>query len=549
VKPDSYVTPAFVAFLVPVVLLLPFCGKALHIDDPLFVWMARHIVEHPWDPYGLNVCWGSATEPMHLANQNPPGIAYWLALVGSGFGWGGRALHVSTALLAGLAGMGTFLLARELCQRPLTASLIAMLTPGLLVSASTVMTDVPMVALFVWSLALWIGGVRHERPALLVGAAVLMSVAFLLKYFALTLVPLALVYTVTRSPKQWRRMWPLVIPIAVGAAYVGWGSWRYDTNLLTVAADVALRGEWRAQRSPLHSCVVGLAFTGGCGASMLCLAPLLWTRRMFAVVMIAAATVVCLVCVPAVFEHVALPATPTDLGYRLQAGLWIAAGLHIVALAIANLWRRRDATAVLLACWIAGTFVFSAYVNHLINVRTLLPMLPALGVLAVQRMESAGPRAVVGPRWVSLGLVAAGTLALWVAAADCEYANASRAAERAFAHDRSRFAANVYVFDHWGFQYYMQERGARIWESGPNAHNASCHRPRVSGDTCVIAHLHSAKIDDVDRYEVLADYEYPMRTGMTTMTGGAGFYSHFLGMLPFVAGAAVPEAFRFVRVP
>lgn len=540
---------ASAAFLAPVLLLLPFAGKALHIDDPLFVWMARHLVEQPGDPYGLQVFWERSTEPMYLANQNPPGIAYWLWLVGTTFGFGGVALHVSTALLAGLAGLGTYVLARELCPRPLTASLVAMLTPGMLVSASTVMTDVPMVALYVWSLALWIAGVDRDRWGLLVGAAVTMSVAFFFKYFAVTLVPLALLYTLVVSPRRWRCSWPLVIPIGVAAAYVAWGLWRYDSNLLTVATDVALRSEWRAQRTAWQGCFVGLAFTGGAGASMLCMAPWLWTRRMLAVVTIGAAAVVGSVCLPAVFARLALPDTPTDLAYRLQAGVWIAAGLHIALLVIANLWQRRDAAAILLATWIVGTFVFSVFVNHLINVRTLLPLLPALGVLAVQRMVAAGHRAFATPRWAVAALGVAGVFALWVVAADYEYADASRAAARAFARDRTRFAADVYFFDHWGFQYYLQEHGAHSFESGPNAYRAVSHRPPRSGDTCVIAHRHSSSIAALDGLAVLAEYEYPMRTGMSTMTGGAGFYSHFLGMLPFVAGAPVPESFRFVRIP
>ncbi|MBL8730209.1 MAG: glycosyltransferase family 39 protein [Planctomycetes bacterium] len=546
---DSRATAASAAFLAPVLLLLPFVGKALHIDDPLFVWMARHIVEHPGDPYGLQVFWERATEPMYLANQNPPGIAYWLGLVGTAFGFGGVALHVSTALFAGAAGLGTYLLARELCQRPLTAALVAMLTPGMLVSASTLMTDVPMVALHVWSLALWIAGVNRDRRGLLVGAAVTMSAAFFFKYFALTLVPLALLYTVVVAPRRWRRAWPLVIPIVVAAAYVAWGLWRYDDNLLTVAADVALRSEWRAQRTVWQGCLVGLAFTGGCGASMLCMAPLLWSRRTLVAVTVGAAAVVGSVCLPTVFARLALPDTPTDLAYRLQAGIWIAAGLHIALLVFATVWQRRDAAAILLATWIVGTFVFSVFVNHLINARTLLPLLPALGVLAAQRMAAAGHRAFATPPWAVGALGVAGGFALWVAAADYEYADASRAAARAFARDRSRFAAEVYFFDHWGFQYYMQEHGARSLESGPNAYRAGSHRPPRSGDTGVIAHRHSSSIAGLDGCAVLAEYEYPMRTGMSTMTGGAGFYSHFLGMLPFVAGTPVPEAFRFVRIP
>ena len=42
---DSPLIPAAVVIL----LLLPFIGKAVHIDDPLFIWTAQQIQKHPFD--------------------------------------------------------------------------------------------------------------------------------------------------------------------------------------------------------------------------------------------------------------------------------------------------------------------------------------------------------------------------------------------------------------------------------------------------------------------------------------------------------------------
>lgn len=548
-KAASNTTAACAAFLVPVLLLLPFAGKAFHIDDPVYVWMARHIVEHPLDPYGISVFWTEATQPMYLANQNPPGIAYWLALVGSLFGFSETALHVSTALLSGFASLGTYVLAREFCDRPLTATLIGVLSPGFIVSASTVMTDVPMLTFYVWSLALWVVGVKRDRPWLLAGGATLMGVAFLFKYFGLTAIPLALVYSAFASPRSLRWAWLLVIPIGFGAGYIAWAIGKYDVNLLGFAAEFTQQPHWRSMRTPWLSFTTALAFSGGCAASIALLTPFVWPKRALPFVLAGAGVVVAMVFVPAIFRGVALPDNPESSSYRLQTGLWIAAGLHLFALTAGNLYTRRDAGAVLLACWIVGTFVFSAYVNYGINVRTLLPMLPALGILAVQRMGSVGAAALVPRRWVAAPLCLAGALAMWVAAADWEYANASRAAAKEFSRNRDQFSENVYFLDHWGFQFYMQEAGARSMESGLNRHNLSFYRPLLPGDTFVIGHVHSAKIENAEGFRTLAEYEYPMRTGMSTMTGGAGFYNHFLGMLPFTIGRPVPESFRFVLVP
>jgi len=113
--------------LLTLALLLPFVGKPLHIDDPMYVWTAQHIVQHPLDFYGLSVNWLGAVESMATAQQNPPGVAYWLALVGALFGWSEPALHTGMLVPAVLAVIGVWLLAPRLGAPPArpTATMIS----------------------------------------------------------------------------------------------------------------------------------------------------------------------------------------------------------------------------------------------------------------------------------------------------------------------------------------------------------------------------------------------------------------------------------------
>src|SRR5690348_379808 len=83
-----------------IVLLLPFAGKAVHIDDPLFIWSAKQIVAHPFDPYGFSVNWYGVTRAMHEVTKNPPGAAYYMALAGAAAGWSETALHLAFFLPA-----------------------------------------------------------------------------------------------------------------------------------------------------------------------------------------------------------------------------------------------------------------------------------------------------------------------------------------------------------------------------------------------------------------------------------------------------------------
>ena len=61
--------------LVTIVCLVPFADRALHVDDPLFVWAGDHIRREPLDPFGFPVNWArQASAPMYEVTQNPPCI-------------------------------------------------------------------------------------------------------------------------------------------------------------------------------------------------------------------------------------------------------------------------------------------------------------------------------------------------------------------------------------------------------------------------------------------------------------------------------------------
>ena len=51
-KPAFY--PVLLA-LAATVLFAPFLNRAFNIDEPLFLWTAKQIRQHPFDPYGFKV--------------------------------------------------------------------------------------------------------------------------------------------------------------------------------------------------------------------------------------------------------------------------------------------------------------------------------------------------------------------------------------------------------------------------------------------------------------------------------------------------------------
>jgi hypothetical protein len=93
--------------------LLPFSGKAFHIDDTLFVWTAQQITRHPLDPFGFDLVWYRTSERMSRVTKNPPLSEYYGAAVGKLAGWSERSLHVAFLVPALVLVLGTYQLARR----------------------------------------------------------------------------------------------------------------------------------------------------------------------------------------------------------------------------------------------------------------------------------------------------------------------------------------------------------------------------------------------------------------------------------------------------
>ena len=58
---------------------VPFLGKAFHIDDPLYLAVARQILAKPWDPFGAEILWEKSPEYLFDADFNPPLWNYLMA--------------------------------------------------------------------------------------------------------------------------------------------------------------------------------------------------------------------------------------------------------------------------------------------------------------------------------------------------------------------------------------------------------------------------------------------------------------------------------------
>lgn len=522
--------------------LLPFSNKAFHMDDPLFLWTAQHITQHPLDPYGFRVVWYATETPIADVTKNPPLASYYAAVFGRTFGWSEPSLHFAFLLPALVVVLGTYRLAGRFTRFPLLAAAATLFAPGFLVSSTTVMCDVLMLALWLLALICWVEGSDSGKHWLLAASAVLIAACALTKYFGVALIPLLLVYSLFKKRRLDFSLAYLAIPLIVLALYQFWSHGLYGRGLLSDAVQYASLHNRGRELPIVAKSLVGLAFTGGCFLPALFLAPLLWSRRgLFAALAIAG------VAGLAASSHAWWFQAPQAAAYwtaiSAQMALLIAAGISVVALAAAGL-RRGNADATLLSLWLVGTFLFAAFLNWTINTRSILPLIPAAAILIAQRLESAGLLSRRRVAWAGIAILASAVFAVWVAWADASLANAGRLAATRLSQDLRASQATLYFEGHWGFQYYMQQFGAKPADIRTS--------PFRTGDVVLIPE-NTTNSFGPPRGFVLSEgriVQFELHQHVATMSQplGAGFYAAVWGPLPFSFGAVPSERYLVARL-
>ncbi len=506
-RPFHERSPLLFLAIASAIALLPFVNKAFTMDDPLFVWSAQWIADHPFDPYGFTLNWYGRTQPMHEVMQNPPLTSYALAAASTITGWNEATLHVVFGLFAFAAVAGTWSLARGMTERPLLAALLTLAMPFFLVSATNVMSDVPMLACFVWALALWRRGLEEKRDALLWLAALMAAAAGLFKYFGIAAVPLMLVYALMKR----RSGYQLALPVAVYVAY------ELATHAITGAAQYAL-----VERThPGAKTVMMLSFAGGGTIALLFFAFLM--KRLVVLIVVAAAAIAIVVVTGA-------PASP------VQLTIFVAVGLGVFALGAWDVWSARTADSILLLLWILGTAVFSAYLNWTVNARSLLPLAPAVAILIARHVE-ASRNAIIA------ATAATAAVALLAGFADQSYANAQRDAANQLMQHYAGDGHRMWFEGHWGFQYYMQQAGAV-----PFGFDATLH----GKDLLVTPSTNTLLLNEGQRppHHIIETVQIPSSVPAATVNYPmkAAFYSDYMGPLPYVFGAPPAETYTVRRL-
>lgn len=541
VAPDRVVDPWTEMLLVAAIAfacLILFADKPLHMDDPLFVWTAHHILQAPTDFYGFDVNWYGTVEPMHRVNQNPPLAAYLQAAVGLVFGFQEWLLHGAFLLVAIAMLLGVYQIARELTAQPQTAALATLFAPVTLVSATSLMCDTLMLAFWCWAIVCWLWAMRADRPLWPLVAGLMISLGFLSKYFALALVPLLLAYALVVRPRFFWWKPALAIPVVVAVLYEIYAHRLYGHGLIFDALRYV--GD-RPDMSLLRRLEQSDLFIGGCLVTFLFLAPMAFPRWLSLLGLLSA-----IVAAAGWLAQGGFPLSHTDVPVvarlmPIHIVAYTLATVSVIGLVVFELLKRRDAASLLLTLWIGGTVAFAAFGNWATTARTILPIAPAVAILLVRRIderETAFPSASRGTL-VRIALTLAAFVSLAVAHGDVLSAKSARRAAKGIYQKYEAKSSPVWFEGHWGFQYYMQLEGAEP---------VDVRRTRIQRGQIIVLPFNNTNVeplaeDKAEQIEALA-----FRAGRFTSTVSvpvrAKFYAAFARLsVPIVFGPIPPDLY------
>jgi 4-amino-4-deoxy-L-arabinose transferase-like glycosyltransferase len=528
---------AIIPIAVTLICLAPFLNKAFHMDEPLFVWTARQIQTKPADFYGFSVNWYGTTMPMSEVTENPPMAGYYIAALRRVFGESEIALHAGFLIPAVAAAAGTYYLAAQLCQQATLASLASVLTPAFLVSGSSAMCDVMMLAFWVWAAAFWVRGTKTNNNPDLLFAAVLITFCALTKYFGAALIVLLFAYSIFQK----RRVGVWVLFLLIPAVFLGGYQWLthtlYGRGLLSDAASYAIGYRWTEGENLFSKTLIGLAFVGGSITTALFYSPLVWSRR--ALVYGVIVTILSVFAVSIMQKAGVSPiryAGSIRWGFVVQLCLMVVGGGSILCLGIMDFHRHRDADSLLLLLWVFGTFVFACFINWAVSVRSVLPIIPAAGILVARRVSRYEKTVTLWP------LIPAAIVALAVCWADYTLAGTARTAAEKINRRFEKYPGRVWFQGHWGFQYYMEAKGYQAIDFD---------RPKpAQGDILIVPSNNSFLRQVPAEYAgMIQSLQLKPCRWLATMTGGdAGFYSDEWGAIPYALGPVRAEKYSVFLV-
>ncbi|QEL19680.1 ArnT family glycosyltransferase [Limnoglobus roseus] len=454
--------------------------KPAVIDDTAYLLFARHLSQHPLDPYGFDLFWYLEPLPAMMIIL-PPVVPYWLAAGVTLFGENLLLLKFWLFPFAAiLAYAARFLVRRFVRQELPLATALLVLGPGVL-PYFNFMLDVPAIAFQLAAVALCVRGTDRDRNRwALVLAGVCLALALQTKYSVLGLPAVLLAVAFLR-----RASVAGLVPVGVGLAlFAGWefylisqyGQSHFLYHLTRKGGESGGVIGFISQKTPLILPLFAyLGATAG-WVGVFGLARVVSPRVLRAVVALLVVLALVIAFVPGRWTLISSkppsqdPTGLADIYFRAVGGLAFVVGVRFAAITAFRSWgvvlRRSWESRFLLAWFLLELGAYFA-VTPFPAGRRVLGVTAVLTLIALRlgtRLARIEPRMKAASWVLALGLlsgVAVAAIDTWDALPERELPR--RAAD--VTRERG-WTGTGYFVGHWGYQYYAEQAGMRILVPG-----------------------------------------------------------------------------------
>lgn len=425
---------------------LPFLSSALRIDEPYYVWVAEHIGQFPWDPYGAKINWYGSPQTVFETLPNPTLVPYCLAVWQKLFSFSEISVHLFALAWSFVALHGFGRIAASFEINRLCALFLLLCSPAFYLGSQVAFLDVPMLALLLLAVAYAVDYQREGKTVAFVIALVSSFLCPLAKYSGIPL--FALIGWLALSGK--RRNGMILIAMAPVFSVFLWNlfCWQVygEFHWSAVRRFQAIYGK----EFPLVT-AVGILARFGLGVLPFALIAALPVIRLRTLSVVALSSLGFLL----LGRQIGLGWVPSLL-LATSGTVAVHALLGIAATGYRSI-RTRDQVGMFLAVWVMAGFLLQFGMPNT-SVRYLLPLVPPVILILLRISSWTNP----SPSFLAVG-AANVLLVTSIALGDSAIADGYReVVQNVVVPQLESNNGNLYFSGHWGFQYYAQLAGGHV---------------------------------------------------------------------------------------
>ena len=526
---------AGIVLLFSLLIALSGLRQPLHIDEPFFLAVAKHILKDPLSPFNFNFNWYGQSVLYAKINNTPPLFHYLLALglyLSKGKLWLLRALFTPLDLISALF---LYLIAARFLKRPLGPTLIVLASPAYLINLPHLMPEKLMAVFSFACLYALIRAFEDKNLKWYWISASALSLALLSKYAALFLVFPALAYCLEKK-MPFRK-----ITAYFFISFLGISLYLVYDRITNDAALSAIAGVFSTPNLallPLYRARSFLSFAGGLAiaASLWPLLSLKKNTKTHALCFLAS-----LILFLPFFD------APNQLISNFQRGTGIVFS-YLALISLRELFTaQKEKGWTLWTSWFFAASLLQLALYWSIAARIFIFILPPL-IFGIAEKTELEFEAKTLRLIMAASFLLTLSLSLTLRQVDFAYANSQKKfAQWVNIHDTSK-GETVWFTGHWGFQYYMEKSGAREENWPPNNIKA--------GDIFITPEVNTnlifpfALAGQMKQFnEITIQDPIPLRLmGSSNIPNQAGFYSSVFGFLPYALSSSPLDRFLLFKI-